>query len=70
MRLNARLYGRLVIVRPDFYYYLFLEPSSQENYRMKIKIKYIFWGISRALSSQKIHKNEIKFILIFSRPPP
>jgi ATP-dependent exoDNAse (exonuclease V) beta subunit len=41
-------------LRPDFYYYLFLEPSSQENYKMKIKI--YFAAFPRVLSgnSQKL----------------
>jgi hypothetical protein len=28
----------IIFLWPDFYYYLFLEPSSQENYKIKIKI--------------------------------
>jgi hypothetical protein len=51
-------------LRPDFYYYLFLEPSSQENYKMKIKIK-IYFGVFPVPSSQKIHKNEVKLKFYF-----
>jgi hypothetical protein len=28
------------MIRPNFYYYLFLEPSSQENYKMKNSYKF------------------------------
>jgi hypothetical protein len=51
-------------LRPDFYYYLFLEPSSQENYKMKIKIKIYFGAFP--VPSQKIHKNEIKLKFYFN----
>jgi hypothetical protein len=47
------------LIRPDFYYYLFLEPSSQENYKMKIKIYFGAFPVPSS-RSQKIHKNEIK----------
>jgi hypothetical protein len=53
------------VVRPDFYYYLFLERSSQENYKMKIKF---FWAFP-VPSSQKIHKNEIKLKFYFNFVP-
>jgi WD40 repeat protein len=51
-----------IFLRPDFYDYLFLEPSSQENYKMKIKI---YFGAFPVPSSQKIHKNEIKLKFYF-----